>query len=81
MVYFRRLSDLSPTLGRAVYGGFSVEAGKVWADARHFDEGNVVYAGSIFVGADSVLGTFHLALGVADGGNAAVYLQIGTVFR
>ena len=81
LIYFRRLSDLSPTLGRAVYGGFSVESGKVWADARHFDETDVVYAGSIFVGADSVLGTFHLALGVTDGGDAAVYLQIGTVFR
>lgn len=81
LVYYRKLLDLSPALGRAIYGGFSVEAGEVWSDAGDFALGNLVYAGSVFLGADTVVGALHLGLGAAEGGHTAVYLQLGPVFR
>lgn len=81
VIYYRKLADLSPAMGRAIYGGFSIEAGDVWADARDFDAGNFTYGGSLFLGADTVLGAVHLGVGLTEGGNAAVYLQLGPVFR
>jgi NTE family protein len=81
LIYYRKLAELSPAMGRGIYGGFSLEAGEVWANARDFGGGNIVYGGSIFLGADTMLGALHLGVGLAEGGNAAVYLQLGPVFR
>ena len=81
LIYFRKLAELSPAMGRGIYGGFSVEAGEVWTDARDFDAGKLIYGGSIFLGADTVLGALHLGVGLTEGGNTAVYLQLGPVFR
>ena len=75
------MAGFSPAMGRAIYGGFSIEAGEVWADARDFDARNVIYGGSLFLGADTVFGAAHLGVGLTEGGNAAVYLQLGPVFR
>jgi len=80
LVSFRELADLIPGLGRALYGGFSVEAGEVWADARDFDVQEATMAGSVFLGADTALGALYLDVGLAEGGNAAVYLQLGSLF-
>ena len=81
LVFYRKLLDLSPALGRGIYGGFSVETGEVWADAGDFDLGDLITAGSVFLGADTFMGALHLGLGVAEGGHTAVYLQLGPVFR
>lgn len=81
VIYYRKLADLSPAVGRGVYGGFSVEAGEVWGNTRDFSTSNLVYAGSFFLGADTVLGAVHLGVGLAEGGDTAVYLQLGPVFR
>jgi NTE family protein len=39
-----------------------------------------VLGGSVFLGADTVLGPIHLGLGVAEGGETAVYLHLGAMF-
>ena len=80
LVYYRKLTEITPGLGRALYGGFSVEAGEVWAEARDFHLGDAVLAGSVFLGADTSLGALYLGVGVAEGGDAAVYLQLGSLF-
>ena len=67
-------------MGRALYGGFSVEAGEVWTDARDFHMSDAVIAGSVFLGADTSLGGLYLGVGVTEGGDAAVYLQLGSLF-
>ncbi|MHA3771190.1 patatin-like phospholipase family protein [Verrucomicrobiota bacterium sgz303538] len=81
LVYYRKLAELAPATGRAIYGGFSIEAGEAWGNEHGFSLGNVIYAGSLFLGIDSVLGPLHLGIGVAEGGDTAVYLQLGPVFR
>lgn len=81
LVYYRKLANLPPATGRGIYGGFSIEAGEAWGNEHGFSLSNVIYAGSLFLGADTVIGPLHLGVGVAEGGDAAVYLQLGPVFR
>ena len=81
LIYYRKLAELSPATGRGIYGGFSIEAGEVWGNAADFGAGKIVYGGSVFVGADTVLGALHLGVGLAERGNVSVYLQLGPVFR
>ena len=80
MVYYRKLTGLASGVGVALYGGFSVEAGEVWANPQDFRLSDAVIAGSVFLGADTSLGGLYLGVGVAEGGNAAVYLQLGSLF-
>ena len=80
LVCYRKLLEITPGLGRALYGGFSVEAGEVWANGRDFALGDAVFAGSVFLGADTTLGALYLGVGVTEGGNTAIYLQLGSLF-
>lgn len=80
LVYYRRLARLPPGLGDALYGGFSLEAGNVWARLRDVRPGKAIYGGSVFVGADTLLGPVYLGLGGAASGNGAFYLQLSPAF-
>lgn len=80
LVYFRKIIDVTPGLGRALYYGCSIEAGEVWGNARDFHIGDAIFAGSVFLGADTTLGALYLGVGVAEGGDAAVYIQLGSLF-
>lgn len=80
VVYYRKLMEITPGVGRALYGGFSAEAGEAWENARDFHLGDAIFAGSIFLGADTALGGLYLGVGVAEGGDAAIYLQLGSLF-
>lgn len=81
LIYYRKIADVSPAVGRGIYAGFSLEAGEVAADVGDFKLDDAVYGGSVFLGADTFMGLLHLGVGLAEGGEAAVYLQIGPVFR
>ena len=80
VVYYRKLADLNPGLGRAIYAGLSVELGEVWSGSSDFSVENATFAGSLFLGMDTVLGGVYLGVGVAERGDAAVYLQLGSLF-
>jgi NTE family protein len=79
LVYYRRLMELTPGLVPAIYGGFSVEAGEA-GGGRDFADDDPIFAGSLFFGADTLMGGLTLGIGVTEGGNAAVYLQLGPLF-
>ena len=38
---------------------------------------NLRYAGSLFLGADTLLGPLYFSYGMADGGNHSFYLSLG----
>jgi len=80
LVYYRKLGELTPGLGRGIYAGFSLEAGEVWANTGDFELADATLAGSIFIGADTTIGALYLGVGYAEGGDAAIYLQLGTPF-
>jgi len=79
LVYYRKLSWLTSGVGRGIYGGISFEAGEVWGE-RNFRLRDAIISGSVFLGADTVLGGLYFGVGMAEGGDAAVYLQLGSPF-
>jgi NTE family protein len=63
-----------------VYLGGSVEKGNAWnkSDDIRFD--SAIWAGSVFIGADTYIGPLYLAYGFAEGGRNALYLYLGQTF-
>lgn len=71
--YMYRMTDrVVPT-----YLGVSLEAGNVWQDDSDIAVGDMLVAGSVFVGADTILGPLYVAFGQAEGGHNAFYLFLG----
>ena len=66
-----------PLVGRAVYVGGSFEAGNVWTDSSAVSASNLRTAGSVFLAADTWLGPFYVAWGLASGGQHSFYLYLG----
>jgi len=64
----------------ALYLGFTVEAGNAWQNRSDITFGSLIYAGSVFVGANTFIGPAYLAYGVAEGGHQTVSLLIGQRF-
>lgn len=62
------------------YAGVSVEAGNVWDDRDAIDGASLLFAGSAFVGVDTVLGPLYFAWGLSEGGEDTVYLILGNPF-
>jgi NTE family protein len=77
LLYYHRITQLPGRVGSGVYAGGSFEVGNVWADAQRIALDDLRYAGSIFVSANSVIGPFYVALGMAEHGNITVYLSLG----
>nr|WP_086940500.1 patatin-like phospholipase family protein [Thaumasiovibrio occultus] len=63
-----------------LFVGGSLERGNVWQskDAISFD--SMLTAGSVFIGADSVLGPMYLGYGQVEDGSSAVYFSLGSHF-
>jgi NTE family protein len=77
MAYYRRVGDISllPT-----YIGATAELGNTWQDKSDISLDSSIFAGSVFVGVDSILGPVYLAVGLADGGQTALYFYVGRTF-
>ena len=78
--YLFRLSSLPPILGKGVYLGSWLEVGNFWEskDAASFDD--LRYAGTLALGAETVIGPVYLAVGFAEGGRTQVSISIGPSF-
>jgi NTE family protein len=63
-----------------IYTGFSIEAGNVWNRLSDISTENTIFAGSIFIGADTFIGPLYLAFGFNDDGQQALYFNIGQTF-
>lgn len=63
-----------------LYAGFSLEAGNAWAAKSDISGKTLIYAGSLFVGADTYLGPIYFAYGQAEGGHRSLYLFVGHKF-
>jgi NTE family protein len=62
------------------YVGGSLEAGNVWqtGESPAFDD--LLLAGSIFMGYDTLLGPVYVAFGTAEEGRPLLYLYLGRIF-
>ncbi len=72
--FYRRLGNITLL---PIYAGFSLETGNVWNDRDDIKLDNTVLAGSVFLGADTILGPLYLAYGINDSNASTVYLYLG----
>jgi len=79
-VYYRRMSDAQSLFSVPFYLGGSLEAGGIW-DTRRRIGSDLIGAGSVFLGVDTLLGPIFLGYGYAQGGHNALYLTFGSLLR
>ena len=72
--FYRRLGNITLL---PMYAGFSAEIGNVWDDRDQISVNNTVLAGSIFIGADTILGPLYFAYGLNDASASTIYLYLG----
>ena len=79
-VYTYQLGSLTSPIGRGIYVGGSVEAVRATTGVDFTGDEDVHPAASVFVGADTFLGSLYLGFGQAFGSEdpAAVYFLLGT---
>ena len=70
------LGDFHTTL----YLGFSVEAGNAWQKRSDITLHSLIYAGSVFIGANTFIGPAYIAYGLAEGGHQTLGLFLGQRF-
>lgn len=80
-VFYRRFSHADSLLTIPLYFGGSLEWGGYWARRGDVDLGDMMIAGSAFVGVQSFLGPIYLGYGRAEGGANSVYLTFGSLLR
>ena len=82
ILYYRRIrsNPIRGLLDAALYVGGSVELGNAWQNSSDVKLGNSLFAGSLFLGADTFIGPVYLAGGLAEGGQSALYLFVGRPF-
>lgn len=74
-VYTRRL--VSDALLKGMFAGFSLEVGRINRPVLAGGVSGTLTAGSIFLATDTPIGPVYLGLGLARGGNRALYLYLG----
>lgn len=77
VVYYRPILQGSAL---PIYLGASVEKGNVFQDRDDISFGNALYAGSLWLGTDTIIGPVYTAYGQAEGGNRAFYIYLGRAF-
>jgi NTE family protein len=77
--YLYRLATIPPAL-RGIYLAAWGEGGNVWDQAREIEAGDLLWAGTLAIGADTGIGPVFVGYGIADEGNDRAYLALGTLF-
>jgi NTE family protein len=80
LLYSYRIARLPSLLGGNIVTGFTVEAGNNWRRGENASLSDLIYAGSVYFGADTFAGPFYLAYGQAEGGRGAFYMYLGRPF-
>jgi NTE family protein len=79
-IYLEHIGNLPSVLGNGFYIGGSLEGGNVWGSDQSISLAKLQYGGSVFIGADTVLGPLYLGTGFSQSGNQTFYLFIGLPF-
>ena len=74
--YYRQYAALPAQVGRGIYLGMSLEAGRM-NDALMKNPWDWVYASSVYGAADTILGALYLGYGRASLGQRVFYLMLG----
>lgn len=74
---YYRISKLPSLVGSGVYVGGSLETGNVWNRTEDIGLSNLIWSGSLFGAADTILGPIYLGWGIAEGGQNTFFLSLG----
>lgn len=79
LMFYWRVSSLPSALGSGLYAGGSYEMGKLWQDNEWLFSRDTGWlrGGSLFLGADTLIGPMFVGLGTAQGGRLTSYLFLG----
>ena len=77
---YYRLGNRTTRFGMAPFVGATFEAGNVWQDRNQVAANDLVYSGSLYLGAETFLGQGYLGGGYAKGDQLAIYLFVGPTF-
>jgi len=81
LIYYRKISaGGSGAFDVPLYAGMSFEAGNVWRNRSDATFSNLSKNGSLFLGADTILGPVYFAAGSDTTGQSAFYLFLGRTF-
>ncbi|MEW8298095.1 MAG: patatin-like phospholipase family protein [Candidatus Thiodiazotropha sp.] len=81
LLYYHRLGEQAmPVLSTPVYLGCSIEVGNVWQSRDEISAENTLFAGSIFLVFDTLLGPIYLAYARAEENHQSAYLFLGQTF-
>jgi len=75
--YQNQVFTLPNPLGRGVYAGFALEAGRLREQPFGLDEGDWKTGVTGYLGAHTAIGPVYLGYGVASGNNRLFYLYLG----
>jgi len=75
--YYRKFGNSSFV---SAYLGGSLELGNVWQSKDDIGFKNSIFAGNIFVGADTAIGPLYLAYGKTENNEDSLYLFLGKIF-
>ena len=79
LIYYRRFARADKLFDSPVYIGATLERGNAWLAASDACVCDLLTAGSVFFGADTILGPMYLGYGRASSGDDAVYLSFGSL--
>jgi NTE family protein len=77
--YLYRFARIPPAL-RGIYLAAWGEGGNVWNRGRDIELGDLLWAGTVALGADTGIGPVFVAYGLAEEGDDRVYIALGTLF-
>lgn len=78
---YRRINNLPAGLGKGIYAGSLLEAGRVTSAFRGYAESNgTALSGGFFMAADTVLGPFYLMGALGNNNQSAAYMALGITF-
>ncbi|MCC2637190.1 MAG: Patatin [Moraxellaceae bacterium] len=80
LLLYRQVSTLPAALGRGVYAGTALEAGRMTGVLPGYAAPDEALSGGLFLAADTVLGPFYLLGAVGDRQQRALYLALGVSF-
>ena len=77
LIYYGKIIRLSKFLPSDIYGGVSYEIGNAWLERSDVNSGDMLHAGSIFLGLDTTFGPIFLGYGRCEGRHDALYFSLG----
>ncbi|MEZ5979344.1 MAG: patatin-like phospholipase family protein [Planctomycetota bacterium] len=75
-----RLGETSGAFGLAKYLGATIEYGGVWQERDALGSDDLLLAGSIYLGLDTLFGPVFVGVGAAEGGEHSVFVFLGPLF-